>query len=280
MLHTMQPTPCDWTCLPLEVLYVIATHTPIRDVLGAMRGTCQRWYTFLSGDLFCRWALQQRLYRAHNPVDCTLPTEDEAPLKRARKYALPRSTLLGPALRLVRRACVHCGLTIETRQHAIHAVRFCGRCSALDPFRMVSHRMALDMGLSEMDLRFTAHVRSRGCKLYQYLHLQRVLHDKYGDEPFTAIDTAKRAMHSRVRNEALRREFQRVREVVNGRLYTMNVNRLEIDRYWLSDQGLHVMLMEGDHRTEQLRCVTSLDAITQAALEYIQLNQSRRLFTL
>ncbi len=269
-----QSTACDWTDLPADLLYVIATHTPIRDALGAMRGTCRRWYAFLSGDVFCRWALQQRLYSAHNPVDCT--PQEEAPHKRARKYALPRGALLAPALRLVLRACVHCGLTIETRPHPVEKRRFCAQCSLLERYHLVSHRMALDMGLSEMDLRFTAHVQLYRRRLYQHAELQRVLLDKYPNhQPLARHDTGTRILCSRVRNEALLHELHRVQSEVGAVLCKQKINADEVERYWRSKQSEHVMVLQGDHRTEQLRCVTSLEHIVRCATEFIQYKRAR-----
>ncbi len=269
----MQPAMCDWTHMPLDVLYVIATHTPIRSVLGAMRGTCRRWYAFLSGDLFCRWALAHRLYNAKCPVDRTVaavPDDGDMtrPRKRTRKYALARSALLVPALRLVRRACVHCGLTIETRIHPVQEVRVCGNCSTLDPYHIVSQRTATDMGLSAMDLRFTKHVMTFAGKMFSYADLKRLLCDKYQGLPLQRIDSATRAMYSCARNEALRSVFQCVQAEVNATLREAEMTALEVEQYWLSDQGQHVMVIQGDHHAKQMRCVTHPDAIVQSAIEF------------
>ncbi len=274
MLHKMQQP--DWTDLPNDLLYAIATQTPIRAVLGPMRGTCRRWYTFLSGNVFCRWALQQRLYNHKCPVDCALAAHDEPPCKRTRKDALPRGALLAPALQLVRRACVQCGLTIETREHPNYRVRVCDKCNALDRYHMVSQRSASHLGLSAMDLRFTEHVMTFAGKMFEYAQLKRLLCDKYGEPPLERLTASTRAMYSCARNEALSREFQRVQAEVNAILYAAEMTALETEQYWRSDQGQHVMLIQGDHRINQMRCVTSAQAIVHCATEFIQRERSAR----
>ncbi len=254
--------------LPLEVLHVIATHTPIRDVIGAMRGTCQRWYTFLSGDLFCRWALVHCLQGIRKPRNDNTATVRVG--KRARVDRLPHGVLLARVLQQMRRLCVQCRDSVATRLHPVYAVRVCAVCAMDDRYRLVAHGKAKTlMHLLDTDLCHTALARSAtGTHGYWYRDLCVLVRDKYGDTP-EQWSRRQREQISGDRNLLLDREANRVKALVKQSLKPKSSERRYLSSFWSSDLGRHSIVIRGDHRrSEQFGCVSRVEDIVRKATEY------------